>query len=61
MVGTKLLHCGQARVLAVDCIRFVVLCEVKASITRLYICHVVIYMLLTSFPTEAHPDLRNDL
>jgi hypothetical protein len=47
--------------LRVDWIRFAVLYEVKASITRLYICHVVIYILLTSFPTESHPDPRNGL
>jgi hypothetical protein len=47
--------------LRVDCIRFAVLCEVKASITRPYICHVVIYILLTLIPTESHPNLRNDL
>jgi hypothetical protein len=47
--------------LRVDWIRFAVLYEAKASITRLYIYHVVIYILLTSFLTESHPDLRNGL
>ena len=47
--------------LRVDWIRFAVLYEVKASITRLYIYHVVTYILLTSFLTESHPDLRNGL